>query len=545
MTMKTPSRQYPLARRIKRHVHLHIGPTNSGKSYTALNSFKSASTGFYAGPLRMLAREIYDRMESERIPCNLITGDEIMEKEGAGLNSGTVEMMDLSREMEVAVIDEIQMISDPNRGWAWTRALLGVRAEQVHLCGDPSSESIVSRMLEETGDILHVHRYERLSPLEVMKTPLVPAAKGSKKSNSSGKKDSISFYKYLQPGDCVVSFSKKNVQSLRDKIVQANNGTMCCSIIYGSLPPETRAEQARQFNDPNSDVKYLVASDAIGMGLNLGIKRVIFSTLNKFDGNEVRQLDVSEIKQIAGRAGRFRTADGAEGENGLVTALDAGDIPIIKKALAANTPSIKQAVIMPSNQLIRSAMFQNETELQENRQVFFSDVLTSVLVHNNIGRNYCRPRLESTAEVAKLFDTVRNLSIDDRMILANAPVPSGMPLVRAAFKEMCKVIGNGQSFNAFQLFPEMMQWLSTPKAVGQTLEILHKTLTLFLWLSYRFPCNFVDRTGATDLKRLCESRFAELLQNSRKKLAPQGKAPNKQTDSVDVRKKLRRNSPMA
>lgn len=545
MAMKTPSRQYPLARRIKRHVHLHIGPTNSGKSYTALNSFKSATTGFYAGPLRMLAREIYDRMEIERIPCNLITGDEIMEKEGAGLNSGTVEMMDLSREMEVAVIDEIQMISDPNRGWAWTRALLGVRAEQVHLCGDPSSEDIVSRMLQETGDILHVHRYERLSPLEVMKTPLVPTAKGHKKPNSGGKKVSISFSKYLQPGDCLVSFSKKNVQSLRDKIVQAHNGTMCCSIIYGSLPPETRAEQARQFNDPSSDVKYLVASDAIGMGLNLGIKRIIFSTLNKFDGNEVRQLDVSEIKQIAGRAGRFRTADGAEGENGLVTALDADDLPTIRNALAASTPSIKHAVIMPSNQSIRSAMFQNETEIQKNRQVFFSDVLTSVLLHNNIGRNYCRPRLESTAEVAKLFDTVRNLSIDDRMILANAPVPSGMPLVRTAFKEMCKVIGNGQSFNAYQLFPQMIKWLSTPKAVGQTLEILHKTLTLFLWLSYRFPCNFVDRTGATDLKKLCESRFAELLRNSRKKLAPQGKAPNQQTESLDVRKKLGRKAHVA
>lgn len=538
IAMKNPSRQYPLARRIKRQVHLHIGPTNSGKSYTALNAFKAAKSGFYAGPLRMLAREIYDRMESENIPCNLITGDEVMEKEGAVLNSGTVEMMDLSREMDVAVIDEIQMISDPNRGWAWTRALLGVRANNVHLCGDPNSENIVAAMLQETGDVLHVHRYERLNPLEVMKQPLDTPSDKKSKQKSPG------FYKQLQPGDCIVSFSKKNVQSLRDKIVQAYNGTMCCSIIYGSLPPETRAEQARQFNNPDSSVRFLVASDAIGMGLNLGIKRIIFSTLRKFDGNGVRALDVSEIKQIAGRAGRFRTADGSEGESGLVTALDADDLPIIKKALETPTPNIKQAVIMPSNQLIRSAMFQNEIEMKENKQVYFSNVLASVLFHNNIGRNYCRPRLESTAEVAKLFDTVRNLSIEDRMILANAPVPSGQPVVSAAFQEMCKVVGNGQSFNALQLFPSMMNWLANPKAVGQTLEVLHKILTLFLWLSYRFPCNFVDRTGAIDLKRLCEARFDELLRNSRKRLAPAGKASAKQTESMDVRAKLSRRKPL-
>lgn len=469
----------------------------------------------------MLAREIYDRMEAEHIPCNLVTGDEILEKEGATLNSGTVEMIDLAHEMDVAVIDEIQMIEDPDRGWAWTRAFLGARAKQLHLCGDPSSEQIIKKLVKETGDVLIVHKYERLSPLEVAKQPL---------SLNRGR-SSASLYKSVEPGDCIVCFSKKQVQSIRDKIVQAHGNQMCCAIIYGSLPPETRAEQARLFNNyGDTRVEFLAASDAIGMGLNLGIRRIIFTSLRKFDGRSLRDLEVSEIKQIAGRAGRFRTADGSKGDAGIVTCLNKSDIPIIKKALSTPTPEIKRAVLMPPSQLIRSALIGNE--IGQGHKAYFSHAMTEIFRESSTGAAYCKPRRGKSADVSQLFDKITNLTFEDRMVLANAPVPAGVPLVKAAFVKMCRTISSGRSSNVLELFPELMSWLSTGNAVGQTLETIHKTLTLFLWVSYRFPCTFSDRKGAIDLKRLCESQFDALLANSRRFLAAPGRALTTQSNAI-------------
>lgn len=516
-----PARHYPRARRMKRQVHLHIGPTNSGKSHTALLAFKAAKSGYYAGPLRMLAREIYDRMEAENIPCNLVTGDEILEKEGATLNSGTVEMIDLAHEMDVAVIDEIQMIEDPERGWAWTRAFLGTLAKHLHLCGDPSSEQIIKKLVKETGDVLTVHRYERLSPLNVAKQPLT----------LNRGRSTASLYKSVEPGDCIVCFSKKQVQLIRDKIVQAHGNRMCCAIIYGSLPPETRAEQARLFNNyGETKVEFLAASDAIGMGLNLGIKRVIFTSLRKFDGRALRDLEVSEIKQIAGRAGRFRTADGNKGDAGVVTCLKKSDISIIEKALSTPTPEIKQAVLMPPSQLIRSALI--GIGIGQGQRAYFSRAMAEIFQESRTGAAYCKPRQGKSTDISQLFDRISNLTFEDRMVLANAPVPASMPLVQAAFTKMCKSISNGRSYNVLELFPELMSWLNTANAVGQTLETIHKTLTLFLWVSYRFPCTFADRKGALDLKRLCESHFDALLANSRGFLAAPSRALGAQSSAM-------------
>lgn len=109
-----------------RKIHLHVGPTNSGKTYSALKRLTEAKSGIYCGPLRLLAHEIFDRMNGNGIPCNLVTGEEKkIVDENATLTSSTVEMVDLNRNLQVAVVDEIQMIGDRSRGWAWTQALLG------------------------------------------------------------------------------------------------------------------------------------------------------------------------------------------------------------------------------------------------------------------------------------------------------------------------------------------------------------------------------------------------------------------------------------
>lgn len=486
-----PARLFPEARKLKRKVFLHIGPTNSGKSFTAFQSFKRAQHGFYAGPLRMLAREICDKMHAENLPCNLVTGDEIQEETDpatgklVGRSSGTVEMLDISQHLDVAVIDEIQMISDPDRGWAWTRAFLGARAREIHLCGDPNAHDIVKTLVSQMGDDLEVRRYDRLGPLEVDKAEILPNT----------------FLKALEPGDCVVCFSKKDVRSLRDRIMQSKNRR--CAIIYGSLPPETRAEQARLFNTPGSGVDYMVASDAIGMGLNLAIRRVIFASVKKFDGEKINKLSVPHIKQIAGRAGRYGVASG----KGLVNCANVKDKLLIRKALKSKSPMIKHAVYMPPTNVVRAATL-------DTHDALFSRTLQRVFDAAVIGKHYARPRKGTATDVAALCDDISGLTLEDRLRLVNAPVAMGGE-AEDAFRTMCSVIGSGESRNVVEIEPRIVEVLGARTVPTISLEGIHKVITLFLWLSYRFPCNFVDRQGATDLKRLCEHRLNSVLASRR------------------------------
>ena len=126
---------FPHARRIKRHHHFYLGPTNSGKTHQALLALQQAESGVYLAPLRLLAMEIRDRLVAAGVPCNLITGEERVLMPGAKHTASTIEMMNPNKKVAVAVIDEIQMLQDPDRGSAWTAALVGVPAEQVYVCG--------------------------------------------------------------------------------------------------------------------------------------------------------------------------------------------------------------------------------------------------------------------------------------------------------------------------------------------------------------------------------------------------------------------------
>lgn len=248
--LRFPQEWYPVARQFQRTWYLHVGPTNSGKTYHALQRLMQSGSGCYAGPLRLLAHEVYERMNAQGIPCNLITGDDRkVVSDTATLTSSTVEMVDLSRSMEVCVLDEIQMIGDEDRGWAWTQALLGVKAQEIHLCGEERTVQLITNLAATMGDKLVVRHYNRLGPLEVM--------------NNSLNGDLMQ----LERGDCVVTFSRKNIFAMQREIETLTGRK--CAVIYGSLPPETRSIQAQLFNDPNNDYEILVASDAVGMGLNL------------------------------------------------------------------------------------------------------------------------------------------------------------------------------------------------------------------------------------------------------------------------------------
>lgn len=261
LDLQYPGEWFPMARNMKRKIILHVGPTNSGKTYNALCALAKARTGAFGGPLRLLAAEVHNRFNAGTIggltpesprTCNLVTGEEKkIHDELGGLESCTVEMMPLTRVFDVVVIDEIQMIADPSRGSAWTQALLGLRAKELHLCGEPSVVDLIKRIGHSLGDEVEVKTYERLSPLTVAKHSI----KGD--------------WSHIRRGDCVVAFSRNAIFDLKTQI-QEKTG-LRVAVAYGGLPPEVREEQAKGFNSPEEENGYdvLVASDAIGMGLNL------------------------------------------------------------------------------------------------------------------------------------------------------------------------------------------------------------------------------------------------------------------------------------
>ncbi|TVU45058.1 hypothetical protein EJB05_04528 [Eragrostis curvula] len=367
-----PHMWYPKAREKKRNVFLHVGPTNSGKTHNALKRLEASSSGVYCGPLRLLAREVAQRLNKVNVPCSLITGQERDEVEGAKHSSVTVEMADVSTEYQCAVIDEIQMVGCRSRGFSFTRALLGLCSDELHVCGDPAAVPLIKKILEATGDVVTVQYYERLSPLVPLKSPL-----GS--------------FSNIKAGDCLVTFSRRDIYKLKKRIETA--GKHLCSVVYGSLPPETRTKQATMFNDDNSDLNVLVASDAIGMGLNLNISRIIFSTMKKFDGFGFRDLTISEIKQIAGRAGRY----GSKFPIGEVTCLDAGDLPLLHSSLNSPSPIIKRAGLFPTFDLLSLYSRLHGTD-------FFQPILERFLDKAKLSPDFFISDCEDMLKVAAIVD---------------------------------------------------------------------------------------------------------------------------------------------
>lgn len=297
-----PEMEFPKAREMDRHFILHIGPTNSGKTYHALERLKDASSGVYLGPLRLLALEVYERMKEYGTPCTMLTGQECIEEPDSRITASTIEMLDIDKEYEIAVVDEVQMVADELRGHSWTRAILGVRAKEIHLCMSLAAEEVVKHLIELGNGTYEVCRYDRKTPLELEEKP-------------------ITFPDDVQDGDALIVFSKKAVLNVAGRLESQG---IAASVIYGSLPPEIRRRQMHLFN--SGKTKVVVSTDAIGMGLNLPVRRIVFMEIEKYDGNTTRALDISEIKQIAGRAGRYGLY-----ESGYVTAMDEQKLRFLKR----------------------------------------------------------------------------------------------------------------------------------------------------------------------------------------------------------------------
>ncbi|MEA4894140.1 MAG: DEAD/DEAH box helicase [Oscillospiraceae bacterium] len=316
-----PKDEYPLARKMKRKFFLHLGETNTGKTYNALQRLKQSETGVYLAPLRILALENYERLNREGVPCNLLTGEEELIVEGARHFSCTVEKANIQEFYGVAVIDEIQMAGDSQRGDAWTRAVLGLCCPEIHLCGALNAKEQLIRMITDCGDEIEIKEYSRLVPLRTQRAHV-------RLSN-------------VRKGDALVAFSKRKVLSLSAYFSERGISN---SVIYGDLPPEVRRFQYDSFISGENQI--LISTDAIGLGVNLPIRRIVFTEIKKFDGEEFRYLTSQETKQIAGRAGRIGIYD-----VGYVACME-DDISFIESRLEVPDDEIEKAVVGPSEAIL-------------------------------------------------------------------------------------------------------------------------------------------------------------------------------------------------
>lgn len=317
-----PKDDYIEARRLKRMVYLHLGETNTGKTYEAIERLKVSDKGIYLAPLRILALEIYERLNESDVACNLVTGEEEIIIEGAKHQSCTVEKLNIDQNYKVAVIDEIQMLGDNQRGAAWTRALLGLKCPEIHVCGALNAKDLVEEILQSCEDKYEIKEYVRNVPLQIEEKPFD--------------------MKEVKEGDALIVFSKKRVLEIA-KMFKDNK--VETSMIYGDLPPEVRKIQYRDFIDGRN--KILVSTDAIGMGVNLPIRRIIFMNSKKFDGDEIRTLTSQEIKQIAGRAGRKGIY-----EIGYVASTK-GQYEFMKRNIEKRDDPLIEAVVGPGEVLLK------------------------------------------------------------------------------------------------------------------------------------------------------------------------------------------------
>ncbi len=289
-----------------------LGPTNTGKTYVAIEKMLEYKTGIFGLPLRLLAREVYDKCVSKvgQEKVALITGEEKIIPSTACYYICTVESMPKDKVVDFIAIDEIQMCADRERGHIFTERMLESRGLKLTMF---LGSQVMAKIIEELIDDVEFENKERYSKLSYS---------GIKKISRLDRKVAI------------IAFSIEEVYAIAELVRRQKGGA---AVIMGSLSPKTRNSQVGLYQ--SGDVDYLIATDAIGMGLNMDINEIYFSSLKKFDGKKTRRLNLIEISQIAGRAGRYKN-DGGFGTTGDSETLNSDEIEKIEKHQLPDTKSI-------------------------------------------------------------------------------------------------------------------------------------------------------------------------------------------------------------
>ena len=465
---------FPMAREMRRKLVLHIGPTNSGKTYQAMQKLQEADTGYYLAPLRLLALEGYETLKANGIDSSLITGEEQILNEDATHISSTIEMLNFEVDVDVCVIDEVQMIDDRDRGWAWANAIIGAPAKVIIMTGSSNSKEAIIALAEYLGEELEIIEFERMNPLTLLAQPTDVAD--------------------VKEATAVIAFSRKEVLRLKQNFSRF----FSVSVVYGNLSPEVRREEARRFREGETQI--LIATDAIAMGMNLPIKTILFSKAVKFDGISERNLYPSEIHQISGRAGRFGLH-----EAGFVGALNKEVLNLIKRNFNKHDKEITIPFRVMANlehiKLVGSIL--EEKSLREILKFFVDNMEFNGPFHAS--------NLDDMLEAATIVDNF-DLDIAMKYHLACAPLTLKSPYIIAAYESYI-----------LALEKKMPVQYTPPALVGnyaQTAdellraEDMVKEISLYLWLSYRFEEYFVDAQKARTSRGILNKFIEESLQQS-------------------------------
>lgn len=461
---------FPVARSMQRKVVAWLGPTNSGKTHRAVLALHAAKSGMYLGPLRLLALEQRDRIVELGTACSLITGEERDERSPTH-SSRTVEMTDFSRRFEVCVLDEMQLAFDRDRGWAWIAAYCGVAASTVFVTGPASAEPVIRRLAELCGDEVEVNHVARQGTLEW---------------------EGVLDWRRIPPRSAVIGFSRALVLEL--KAMFESRG-LRVSVIYGGLSPEVRRNEARRFREGESDI--VCATDAIGLGLNLPLDRVIFYETDKFDGEINRPLSDAELLQIAGRAGRGPDA------TGWVAAFSVRDARRIESALAEpqKTPQPDQLPAAPTPMHVRAIA----DHLQLDRLVPILEFFRTRLTFP--GGTFFPDVQEDVLAAAELVDTYApKLTVEQRYALACTPIDLDEHLFRNVFGEWLELLNADKAVT----FPRRIDG----RGGLEELEEMLKLTTVYRWLALKFPEAFTDVAHVEELRREATEQTLAILRRN-------------------------------
>ena len=465
---------FPLARGMQRKLTLHIGETNSGKTYTAMQRLQNADTGYYLAPLRLLALEGYENLKAQGVESSLITGEEQILDDEATHISSTIEMMNYEVDVDVCVIDEVQMIDDRDRGWAWANAIIGAPAKEVIMTGSTNVKEAVIALAEYLGEELEIIEFERKNPLILLEHP-------------TDAKD-------VEAGSAIIAFSRRDVLRLKQNF----SVNFSVSVVYGNLSPEVRREEARRFREGETQI--LVATDAIAMGMNLPIKTILFSKAQKFDGIIDRDLFPSEVKQIAGRAGRYGLH-----ENGYVGALNKEALRVVKKNFTKKAKIIKPPfkVMASLEHILLVAKILEENSLE--------NILSFFVKNMEFNGPFYAASLDDMLEASKIVDSY-DLDIATKYHLACAPLTLKSPYIIQAFEGYIHALEKKE--NVHYNPPKLHG--SFAKTARELLDVedMVKEISLYLWLSYRFKEYFVDEQKARSYRGILNKYIEESLQQS-------------------------------
>jgi ATP-dependent RNA helicase SUPV3L1/SUV3 len=464
---------FPAARRLRKLTAI-LGPTNSGKTHLALQRLSAAASGFYAGPLRLLALEVYSRLNVDfSTPCSLVTGEERRLLPGARHYACTVEMVDPQRNVDVAVIDEAQLIADSQRGWAWTQAIACANAAEVLVLGSPQARGVIERFASMLEVELEVLELQRLSPLHVAERAL-----GRSPQAALGN---------VQRGDCLVVFTRRDCLLLRDSLIALGHEVAC---IYGALSPEARQAQADRFTSGEAGV--IVSTDAIGLGLNLrGLKRTVLVASQKFDGTSRRDVPLDLVRQIAGRAGRYGHT---EEDAGVAMGLTPTEHHLVRRALNDRPTELvlERFPVAPSGEVLKRL-----EEVTKERRL---SVLLALFVEHCSGGAYQAQLPGDALERSHAVDAY-DLPIERRFLLTQVPVSTRDPETTSQWVEWVQAVA--ASFSSSGGGVECgIDFVSPGAGEALRLEDAERDVALlnaYCWLAMKMPSIFVDEAGARRL----------------------------------------------